>query len=216
MDALSPDALLARMRWRYAVKKFDPQRRIAPDAWSALEDSLVLAPSSFGLQPWKFVVVEDPALRGELLLASWNQRQIADASHVVVFAAVKDVGAAHVDAHLRRAAQVRGVEVESLAGMRRTILRFIERKPPEFDVNAWAALQVYIALGTFMTAAAAMGIDTCPMEGIVPAKYDALLGLPARGLATTVVCCAGYRAADDALASLPKVRFPAEDVILRI
>lgn len=216
MDALTPEALVARMRWRYAVKKFDPSRRIDAASWAALESSLVLAPSSFGLQPWKFVVVEDQALRGELLLASWNQRQIAEASHVVVFAAVKDVGAAHVDAHLRRAAEVRGLAVESLAGMRRTILRFIERPAPEFDVNAWAALQIYIALGTFMTAAAAMGIDTCPMEGIVPAKYDALLGLPARGLATTVVCCAGYRAADDGLAALPKVRFPAEDVILRI
>jgi nitroreductase len=215
MQTLTGESVVERLAWRYAVKKFDPARKIAPPDWDALERALLLTPSSFGLQPWRFVVVADPAVREKLVAASWNQRQVVDASHVVVFAIQKDVGPTHVDAFVRRTAEVRGVPVESLDGYRKMMLGFLARPKPEFDVNAWAALQVYIALGSFMTAAAVMGIDTCPMEGIVPSQYDGILGFAEKGLATTVVCCAGYRAADDRYATAQKVRFERGDVILR-
>ena len=216
MQTVAAETVVLRLEWRYATKKFDAAKKIPADVWDALERALVLTPSSFGLQPWRFVVVADPAVREKLVAASWNQRQVVEASHVVVFAIQKDLGPAHVDAYVRRIAQVRGVAPESLEGYRKMMLGFLARGKPEFDVDAWASLQVYIALGNFMTAAALLGIDTCPMEGIVPAQYDAVLRLAEKGLATTVVCCAGYRAADDRAAAAKKVRFERDDVVLRV
>jgi len=215
MHPVSPDVVVRQLEWRYATKKFDSTKKIPAADWDALERSLVLTPSSFGLQPWKFVVVTKPDVREKLVAASWNQRQILDASHVVVLAIQKDVGPTHVSRYVADVAKTRGVAVESLDGFKKMMLGFLARPRSEFDVNAWAALQCYIAIGTFMTAAAMMGIDTCPMEGIVPAQYDGILGLAPLGLATTVVCCAGYRAKDDAYASAKKVRFAREDVIVR-
>ncbi len=216
MHPLPADAVVRSLEWRYAVKKFDTARKIAVADWAALERALVLTPSSFGLQPWKFVVVLDPEVRKRLVAASWNQQQVVDASHLVVFAIVKDLGAQHVDAFVSKMAEVRGVPVASLDAYRNVMLGFLTRPKDKFDVNAWAALQTYIALGNFMTAAAVMGIDTCPMEGIVAAQYDEILGLAAKGLATVVVGVAGYRAADDKYASAKKVRFDASEVIVRV
>ena len=208
-----PESLIAQLRWRYAVKKFDPTKKIPADQWHALEEALVLTPSSWGLQPWKFFVISDQALKDQLVPISWKQRQLADCSHVVVFAIKKDLAAADIDRYLARVTEVQGIPAEKLAGFRQMLISSFAPPPAEFDVNHWAALQVYIALGNFMTSAAVLGIDTCPMEGIEPAKYDELLGLAQRGYATVVVCVAGYRAADDKYAAVPKVRFRHEDVI---
>lgn len=216
MHPVAPETVVRQLEWRYATKKFDATKKIAAADWDALERSLVLSPSSFGLQPWKFVVVTDPAVRQRLVAASWNQTQVADASHAVVFTIVKDLGAAHVETYVRKIAQVRGVPVESLDGYKKVMADFLARPRPQFDVNAWASLQVYIALGNFMTAAAVMGIDTCPMEGINRPQYDEILGLAKLGLTTVVVGVAGYRAADDRYAEAKKVRFERSDVIVRI
>jgi nitroreductase len=207
MNSLSPDNLIANLKWRYAVKRFDPARKIPDDQWRALEEALILTPSSYGLQPWKFFVINDMALKEQLVPLSWNQRQLADCSHVVVFAIKTDLAAADIDRYLARMAEVRGIALEQLAGFRKLLMSSFAPPPAEFNVNEWAVRQVYIALGNFMTSAAVLGIDTCPMEGIEPVKYDEQLGLPAKGYATAVVCVAGYRAADDKYAVLPKVRF---------
>ena len=213
---VSPAALLSQLRWRYATKKFDPARQIPEQDWLALEEALILTPSSYGLQPWKFVVITDPAVKAQLPAISWTQKQVVDSSHTVVFARRLDLTEEYIDRYLSRIAQVRGGTVEGLAGFRKMLLGSLVPPPADFNLQHWAALQCYIALGNFMTSAALLGIDTCPMEGIVPEKYDALLGLPAKGYATVVVGCAGYRAADDKYASVPKVRFQREDLIERI
>ena len=213
---VSNEILLEQLRWRYAVKKFDPLRKIPANDWQTLEQALVLTPSSFGLQPWKFVVITDQATKEKLVPMSWNQRQVADASHVVVFAVRKPLTESDVDRFVARTAEIRGVSVESLCGFNKMMMGSLVPPPPGFDINHWATLQAYIALGNFMTSAAMLGIDTCPMEGIVPAKYDELLGLTQEGFGTAVVCVAGYRAADDKYASLPKVRFPATEVVRHI
>ena len=215
MDVLSPDALVRVLNWRYSVKRFDAGKRIPAAAWSALEDAMVLAPSSYGLQPWSFVVVENPAVRQKLVAASWNQRQVGDASHFVAFAIKKELGAEDVDRWMARIVDVRGVAPETLAGYRKGILAFLGKSPTE-KIADWSARQLYLALGQFMTSAAVMGIDTCPMEGIEPAKYDEILGLSTKGLGTVVACAAGYRAADDKYASAKKVRYPAESVLFRV
>ena len=210
------ESLLAQLRWRYAVKKFDPARRIALPDWQALEEALVLTPSSYNLQPWKFVVVADPAVKEQLLPLCFNQRQVVDGSHVVVLCIKKHFGLQDVDAHLKRLSEVRAVPLESLARLRDGIVRDLLDGPRSWVVNQWASNQVFIALGNFMTSAALLGIDTCPMEGFEPGKVDQLLGLARKGLASAVMCVAGYRAADDRFAGLPKVRFPVDEVIERI
>jgi nitroreductase len=214
MKPVSNETVLKQLNWRYATKKFDPDRRIPEADWRTLEESLVLTPSSFGLQPWRFVVITDPDTKAKLPPMSWGQQQVAEASHVVVFATRQNLSADDIDKFIARTAEVRGSTVESLAGFRKMLIGALHGG--SIDLNHWAALQVYIALGQFMATAAMMGIDTCPMEGIDPAKYDALLNLPEQGYGTVVACVAGYRAADDKYAQLPKVRFHVDDVIVRI
>ena len=210
------DTLLNQLHWRYATKQFDPSRKVPTTDWKTLEETLVLTPSSFGLQPWRFIVVTDQTTKDKLVPASWGQRQVADASHVVVFAIKKNVGPAEVDRYLARIAEVRGVGVDSLNGFREVLTGFLAQPADAFDANEWSSRQVYIALGNFLTSAALLGIDTCPMEGIEPARYDEVLGLSAQGYQTVVVAAAGYRAAEDKYAALPKVRFAPEEVIAHV
>jgi len=211
MTTVSPSSILDALQFRYATKQFDPARKIDAATWSALEQSLVLTPSSFGLQPWKFLVITDHAVREQLVEHSWGQRQVADCSHLVVMAVRTSVDEAYIDRFIARIAEVRGVPAQSLAGYRGMMAGSLGMMTPD-----WAAKQAYIALGQFMLAAAMLGLDTCPMEGFLPAKYDEILGLSSQGLTTAVLCPAGYRAATDKYATLPKVRWAADDVIARI
>jgi nitroreductase len=216
VNSLSPESLLAQLNWRYATKKFDPTRKIAPDVWSALEKSLLLTPSSFGLQPWKFLVITDQAVKQKLVPVSWNQAQPADCSHHVVFAVRKAVGEADIDHFIDRVVEVRGVPREGLKGYRDIMAGFAATAKKEGWVREWAIRQAYIAIGNFMTCAAVLGVDTCPMEGIQPPDYDRILGLVGTEFETVVACAAGYRAAEDKYASVPKVRFAASEVIQHI
>ncbi len=216
MEAIKTGALLEALNWRYATKKFDGARRIPEDTWLALEESLVLTPSSYGLQPWQFLVVTDPAVRRSLVAHSWNQSQPADCSHFVVFAARTSVDEALVDRWIARTAEVRGIPATVLGGYRNGMISDLVRGPRSAQAAEWATRQSYIALGQFMASAAVLGIDTCPMEGIVPAEYDRLLGLEGSGYVTVVACAAGYRAAADKYATAPKVRYLGSEVIRRI
>lgn len=210
---ISPATILDAMKWRYATKQFDPSKKIDPALWTALEDTLVLSPSSFGLQPWKFIVVDDPAIRQQLVGASWGQKQIADASHLVVFAVKHPIDSTDVRRHIERTAQVQGITAETLAGFEKVVAGFVENPPFGLEVRSWSTRQVYIALGTFMTAAALLGIDTCPMEGLDPAAYDKILGLEGTGYFTAAACPAGYRAAGDHSAARAKVRYDKADIV---
>ena len=211
--AITDTTLLTALNWRYATKKFDPQKVIAADTWAALEQSLVLAPSSFGIQPWKFIVVDDPKLKAALVPLSWGQTQPAEASHFVVFAVCEDLGEEHLDRYLARTAAVRDTPVEKLAPFKNVMMGSLEKARKEGRLDTWQTHQIYIALGQFMAAAALLEVDTCPMEGIEPTKYDDVLSLTGTGFKTVVACAAGYRAADDKYAAMPKVRFPVHEVI---
>jgi nitroreductase len=212
--AATPEALLASLRWRIATKKFDPAKKIPDARWSALEDALVLSPSSYGLQPWKFFVVDDPALRAKLKAASWDQSQIVDADKLVVFAVKKDFGAADVERYVERISEVRRLPLLALEGYKKMMLASASL-PPE-KVHAWLIRQVYISLGVFLTTAAALGVDACPMEGFDTNKYDDILGLTAKGWNAVVVATAGYRAADDAYAAQAKVRYAKNEVVAHL
>jgi nitroreductase len=203
---LAPEQLLASLQWRYATKKFDTTRKIPAATWTAIEDSLVLTPSSFGLQPWKFIVVENPGLRALLAEESWRQVQVTDASHYVVLTARTDLNQSDIDAWMERLAEVQSSSQEAVAPLKGVIEGFAQAMSHEAR-HAWNVRQVYIALGQLMSSAALLGIDACPMEGISPAGYDQILGLEGSGYATAVACALGYRAADDKAATMPKARF---------
>ena len=210
---LTPEQVLELLHWRYATKKFDPSKKIPESIWQVLEKSLVLSPSSFGLQPWKFFVVRNSEVRSQLLEHSWGQKQVVEASHLVVLAIKKDVNNEDVDRYIKRMSEVREVSRESLQGFADVVKGFLHNPPYPLNINEWAARQTYIALGFYMTCAAMLGIDTCPIEGFVPAKYDEVLGLDKKGYHAVVVCPAGYRANDDKYATIPKVRYATEDVV---
>jgi nitroreductase len=210
---LSPDALLQALQWRYATKVFDPTRAIPSDHWQALEEALVLTPSSYGLQPWKFLVVQDPDLRSALRPHSWNQAQITDCSHLVVMLAKRTITAADADRLVEAIAAARGQQVADLEGYRQMMQVDLIEGPRRLEIERWASNQLYIALGNLMTSAALLGIDTCAIEGFSPADYDRILGLESGDYRSRVVCACGYRAADDRYATLAKVRYPASELI---
>jgi nitroreductase len=213
MSFLSHETLLKTLEWRYAVKAFDPSRKISSHAWDTLEESLRLTPSSYGMQPWKFLIVQQTEVREALRLASWNQKQVTDSSHFVVFTHKETITEADVDHYVRAVASIRGITEQSLAGLRQVILGDIVKGPRSKVIQEWAARQCYIALGNFMTAAALLGVDTCAMEGLDPLQYDRILGLTGTGYRTVMACAAGYRSAEDPFASMKKVRYPKQEVI---
>lgn len=211
----APADLTHALAWRYATKKFDT-RRLPEATWAALQDALVQAPSSFGLQPWKFLVVESPEVRARLKPVSWNQTQVTDASHLVVLACRTEMTEADINRYIARILAVRNLPADKLEPYRQMMLSYVVQAKDAAAQREWAARQCYIALGQLMASAAVVGVDTCALEGIDPAKYDEILGLKGAGYATLVACAVGYRAADDAYAQAAKVRYPADQVVRRI
>jgi len=212
---ISTEGLLQALHWRYATKLFDPSRRIPEGEWEVLEHSLRLTPSSFGLQPYRFMVVRDPALREQLKPESWGQSQITDASHLVVFLARQEMTEAYVDAFLAEVARTRGVTLDSLSGYRNRMISHLMANAKGLDIPEWSARQAYIALGQLMTSAAFLGVDACPIEGLDPQAYDRILGLEGGEYRTVAACAVGYRSSEDKYAALAKVRLPLEHLVIR-
>lgn len=212
-QTISPSHLLQSLQWRYATKAFDPTRKIPAETWAALEKTLALAPSSFGLQPYRVLVVDDAATRAKLMPHAWNQRQVVDASHFIVFAARLSVTEEEIDGFIGRIARTRGVSAESLAGYRGMMTGPLLSDGFKPIAAHWTARQAYIALGNLLTSAALLGVDACPMEGFVPAEFNTILNLSAQGLAAVVCCALGYRNPADKYAALPKVRLPENELV---
>ena len=215
MKNITTKQLLETLEQRYATKGFDPAKKISDEDAQALFQSLVLTPSSFGLQPWKFISITDQATKDALVEHSWGQQQVVDCSHMIVLCAKKETTPEDIEAWLMRLAEVRNVSRESLDGYAAMMQGFFSHMTTEQQLS-WAKNQVYIALGQLMTAAALIGIDACPMEGIAPPEYDRILKLEGTDYATVVACPIGYRSADDKYAEAPKVRFPNEQILQSI
>ena len=201
------------LEWRYATKVFDPSKKIPADVWAVLEQALVLTPSSYGLQPYQFLIVQDPAKRAALLPHSWNQKQVVDCSQFVVFTARTEMKDADITRLIERIQSVRGVPVAALKPFHDLMVSDIVNGPRGKVAHEWAARQCYIALGSLMTSAALLGVDACPMEGLEPQEYDKILKLDGTGYATVVACALGYRGAGDKYASLIKVRYPTQELV---
>lgn len=208
-------SLTADMTWRYACQEFAPGER-CDDALAQALEAARLAPSSFGVQPWRIVTVEDEAMRAALPPLCYGQASVRDAGHLLVFAYCDPLTEDHLRAHAARVAQQRGFSAEAeqafLADLVKTVLT---RRSPE-EQRSWARDQCYLGLGVFLAACAHHRVDSCPMEGFKPAAVDAALGLRDHGLRAAVLVAAGRRAATDHTARAPKVRLDRASFLHRI
>ena len=205
-------SITSKLEWRYATRLFDETKKIDSNTLEQIEDSLVLTASSFGLQPWKFIIVENQDLKNELTPASFGQPQTNTCSHLVVFTALKTITTNYIDVFVNHIAETRGTTLDKLAAYKDMMKGFL--LSDNFDTRAWAKNQCYIALGNLLTVCADLQIDTCAMEGIIQEQYNAILDVDSNY--TTVVACAiGYRSANDAYAGAKKVRFHKEQVIVK-
>jgi nitroreductase len=206
--------LIEALNWRYAVKKFDPSKKISDSDWVTLSESLRLSPSSYGLQPWKFILVKSPELRAQLRAHSWNQSQVEDASHYVVFTYKEKIDQKYIEKYLNTIASQRSIPIESLKGFGEVMTQDLINGPRASVIEHWAQRQAYIAMGFLMLSAALLKIDSCPMEGIVSSEYDKLLGIENSGYKTVAAVALGYRHEKDDYQRLKKVRFEASDIFL--
>lgn len=200
-------SIIENLKWRYATKKFDTSKKVTVQELSNLQEAIQLAASSYGFEPYKIFIIENPALREKLQAAAYNQAQIVDASHLLVFTTMTKTDADDVDALMDLTAKTRGMEVENLKGYADYIKGAIGWMSPE-QQTVWNSRQTYIALGTALAACAEMKIDSCPMEGFEAPKFDEILGLKEKGLTASCLLTIGYRSAEDDTAKYKKVRKP--------
>ena len=201
--------IIKQLKWRYATKSFDSEKKISEEDFNELLEVTRLSPSSYGLQAWKALIVKNSEIRGKLKEAAYGQSQITDASHLVIFSTPKIINEKSVDEFIKLVSETRSVSVESLDGYKKSIMGAVDRRSPN-EIGDWAAKQTYIALGFLLEAAALKNVDSCPMEGFDSKKFDEILGLDKSGYESRVICALGYRSNKDAYAKLEKVRTSKE------
>ena len=202
-------------QWRYATKKFDATKKVSAEDLATIKEAIRLSASSYGLQPYKVFIIENPELRAQLQPASWGQSQIVDASQVIVFANMTQFGDADIDAYIQNLSQTRNIPVEAVQGY----ADFMKSKITPLAADAksnWTAKQTYLALGNLMNVAAELKIDVTPMEGFEADKYNAILGLTEKGLNAAVVATIGYRHEEDTTQHYAKVRKSNEELFINL
>lgn len=201
--------LINNLKWRYATKAFDPEKKVNGSDLAKIKKAVQLSVSSYGLQLYKVLVIEDPELKKQLRAASWDQSQITDASHLFVFCNYTRVQDQHIDEFLDLTARVRGLDPADLKRYGTFIKKKLAEKSEQERIN-WTARQTYLAMGNLLAACAELKIDACPMEGFEADRYNQILGLTERGLNAAVIAPIGYRSATDKTQMNPKVRKPLE------
>jgi nitroreductase len=207
--------IIDRLNWRYATKKFDSSRKISKDNLDTLLEAIRLSASSYGLQPYHILVVDNEDLREKLRPVSWGQSQITDASHLIVFTNKTTFDEDLVDNYLDNVSETRGVPKKDLKVysdfMKSNLMRLSDA-----EKELWTAKQVYLAVGNLMTVAAELNIDSCPMEGFEDAQYNKILDLEAKDLNATIVLAVGYRAQEDETQHYAKVRKSTKELFTHI
>ncbi len=201
--------------WRYATKKFDNTKKISTADLNFLKEAIRLSTSSYGLQLYKVLIIENPEIRAQLMPHAWNQSQIIDASHLVIFANQTHIGNAEIDAYLNNTSKTRNIPLETLSGYG-NFMKSVINPLPEETKNNWTSKQTYLALGNLLNAAAELKIDATPMEGYDAEKFNEILGLNQLNLNAAVIATIGYRSDDDATQHLKKVRKSNEDLFITI
>jgi len=204
--------MMKALNWRYAVKRF-ANEQVNESHVQQLLAATRLSASSYGMQPYRLLVVRSPDIRRDLLAHSMGQEKVAHCSHLIVFAAQTNIGDETVDQYINQASAVRGVPIAELRGMSDHYKAALTAMTPQ-QRQEWAHQQAYIALGNFLTCAALMGIDSCPMTGFERNGFDNVLGLADRNLTTTVICPIGKRHPDDASVHMKKVRFDLNELVI--
>ena len=196
--------LIDKLNWRYATKQFDNTKTIPAEKMKQLMEAIRLSPSSYGLQLFKVLIIEDLELREKLKSASWNQSQITDSSALVIFCNYKEVNGKHIDEYIKLKSETEKVDVAKLEAYSEFMKSKIN-KMTQSEKDNWTRRQTYIALGFLLTACAELKIDACPMEGFEKEKYNKILGLTEQNLETAVIAPIGFRSQSDKLQHLPKV-----------
>ena len=206
---------LENQNWRYATKKFDATKKITDADIAFLKEAIRLSTSSYGLQPYRVFIVENPELRAKLVAASYGQAQVADASHLLVFANELNFGEAGIDQLATTICKTRELPLEAIQGYVDYMKGNITGLPEEVR-NIWTAKQTYLALGNLLNAAAELHIDVTPMEGFIPSQVNEILGLDQLGLNATLLAPIGYRHEEDATQHYKKVRKSNEELFITL
>jgi nitroreductase len=209
------NTFIENQQWRYATKKFDATKKISTKDFDILKEAMRLSASSYGLQPYKIIIIDNPEIRSQILPFAWNQKQIVEASELLIFANVINFGANEIDEHIKNMASTRGLEIESLQGYADFMKAKITNLPIETR-NIWTSKQTYLALGNLMNAAAELKIDVTPMEGFEPDNVNELLGLENMGLSASLIATVGYRHSEDQTQYYPKVRKSNQNLFVTI
>ena len=207
--------IIKQLQWRYATKKFDITKKISDKKLETLKQAFNLTATSFGLQTIKLVIIENTELREKLVQHSFNQKQVLEASHLLVICIQEDVHEMDVIAYYNNIKDIRNTSETILKPYRENLISMMD-KMSILERQQWSKHQAYIALGNLMTVCAVEGIDSCPMEGFLPLKYDEVLDLEAKGLKSVLLLPVGYRADDDMFASFEKVRMPINESVLEL
>ncbi|MEO7660452.1 MAG: NAD(P)H-dependent oxidoreductase [Pyrinomonadaceae bacterium] len=209
------EVILQGLNWRYATKAYDSTRKISHADWQTIESAISLAPSSFGIQPYKFIVIGDTATREKLKTAAFGQTPITDASHLIAFAYKKTLTDGDIEHFVDRIEEVRGAPRETLLDYENVMKGSAKKAVEGGYVETWNSRQVYIPLGFLLVTAALLGIDATPMEGFDPAQFNEILGLT--DYSVVVLAALGFRdAANDWLEPVPKVRKTDDEIIVRV
>lgn len=203
------------LKWRYATKKFDSEKILPAGKIEILKKAFNLTATSYGLQPLKLVVVKNKELQQQLMSASYNQKQIGTASHILVICIERSVGKDFIENHFKTVQDIRKTPEEILHPYRESLIGDFEQKPVD-EIKIWATHQAYLVMGTLLTVCAVEEIDSCPMEGFEPEKYNELLGLEKYHLEAVLALPVGYRSEDDFFAELKKVRRPLEETVIEL
>jgi nitroreductase len=203
------------LKWRYAVKKFDNNKSLTETQINTLKDAFNLTATSYGLQPLKLVVINNKMIQKELVAHSWNQSQVVDASHVLVICVPKQYSSEEVKKYFSLVQEIRNTPAEINQPFKEFLTAEIEKKTQE-ELFLWNKNQAYIALGNLLTICALEKIDSCPMEGFIPEKYNEVLKLDTHNLTATLVLPVGFRAEDDYMKDLKKVRKNLQDVVIEM
>lgn len=207
--------IIKQLKWRYATKKFDSNKKLSPQKLDTLKQAFNLTATSFGLQTIKLIIIENPALRESLLLHAYHQRQVVDASHLLVICIQENVQDHDVVDYYENIKDIRKTSEDILKPYREDLIKMMNKMSVQ-ERQQWSKHQAYIALGNLMTVCAVENIDSCPMEGFKAAEYDNILNLQEKGLKSVLLLPVGYRATDDMFSDFAKVRKPLNQAIIEL
>lgn len=202
--------IIESLNWRYATKKFDSNKKLSKNQVNILKNAFNLTASSYGLQPIKLIVISNQEIKNNLLEFSFNQKQVIQCSHLFVICIETDIDESYIELYFKRVVDIRKTSAKVLESFKNSIINEFNDMSNTSIIN-WSKNQAYLALGNLMTVCAVEGIDSCPMEGFMPEKYNEILDLKSKNLKSVLVMPVGFRSVDDQFSSFKKVRKDIND-----